>query len=69
MSGFLGGNDQTLNSLFAPLHLSERSVVIPAELSQKAVELLTATCGGNSPEEDSDEEEQPSVNITEFVLF
>ena len=47
---------------------------LQAEFSERAVQFLSATCGADSPETDSDREEdmakeQTSVTITEFSLF
>ena len=55
MSGQLGGDDQTLNLVFAHLVSSdpdELGDIIPAELSEKAIELLSAST--KTPDDHSD---------------
>ena len=65
-TGFLGGNEQTLNLIFAPLVSSGEKHVTSSELSEKAVELLSATCGDDDLEPDSEDddivEDNPQVS-------
>ena len=64
--GHFGGNEQTLHLIFAPLVSTAEKPVISNELSEKAVELLSATCGDDDVEPDSEDDNladnQPHVS-------